>query len=263
MKLDYSQDKEDTKEEISTNDLHKWRPISIWEKMREVTKSTKNHQLSSKFSKLKQALFPKGRGKYYMKESLKSQKRQKQNIQSHSNQLFMQWKKELENFTDIHPVDYNAPPLSVTKVKEFAFRSSSRDRNSPSKFIPPSVGLNNHRLFTMSQGSNANYNKLSHFFDIDMNKIYNRSNIQSNRNKRSTLSKISNVRPKTKRDHITRFSTYNLYLSPQRPNDKFKLNFDMAIMDKISNRPVLKQMPKEASQNWKNIDVKFKNIFVF
>ena len=265
-RVEFSHDFDNWKPTISMKDLQKQKQVSIWQKMRQLNQAARSSKANSKYSKLKQALFPLShREKISMRNNalfLSS----KSKTQNRSNHLFLQWRAELEKFTDIHPVNYCDPPLSLTKIEEFTFRSTSRDRSSLSKDFPMAISQNisNKKLLSKPKSSKRKNQILSEYY-----KICEDENFQGNRDhykldSRSSLAKRPSSRPRTKQEQGERFATYNLYLSPQRPNDKFKMNFDMVMMDNaFPIRPVLNRNSLKENSSTKHENVRFKNIFVF
>ena len=133
-------------------------------------------------------------------------------FQKKSKQLFLQWKRELERYTDVHPVYYNAPPLTTTKVKAFTFRSETRERNSPAKETLDIIKTANQREESRhSLTRNRKKLKISKFFKIRENYNSKRAKTPNKQIMRKTFSRSSQRRPKTRREHTSRFEALGFH----------------------------------------------------
>ena len=233
--------------------------------MREVTKNAKYNQLNSKDSK---GLKDINRNKKRVKERLEAgiqiaNKSNQIDFANRSKQLFLQWKSELERYTDIHPVYFNAPPLTTTKVKAFTFRSATRDRNSPVKEVILNKSENIRAGSRQSENRKERKLKLSKFYNEYNNKI-KRAKTPNKLKARKTFTRNSKRRPKTRGDNVSNFENIDIYQRHRRPiENKLKINFNKIVMDSIMNRPVSRESAKSVTQNIKNKNAKFNNVFIF
>ena len=186
-------------------------------------------------------------------------------FQKKSKQLFLQWKRELERYTDVHPVYYNAPPLTTTKVKAFTFHSETRERNSPTKETLDTIKTANQREESRHSITRSRKKlKISKFFKIRENYNSKRAKTPNKQIMRKTFTRSSQRRPKTRREHTSRFEILGLHSKNDNwDENKIKINFNKIVMDSIMSRPVTRQSEKSQIQNTKNMNVKFNNVFIF